>query len=288
MEEHLVGELECLQQRRCLVGYREQSVVGNDDLGVDLVLELNDSVLGLHGPAATLKAEWPCDHSDGQGSNCLGDLGHNRRRARTGSAALTCRDEDHVGAFEGLLDVAAVFLGCLTSKFRVGTCTQAFGQLTSDVQLHVGIAHEERLCIGVDRDELHAAQASIDHPVDGVYPATTDADDLDYGQIVLWIAHHRCLLISGHPSGSACERPSPLSYPQVDLEGMKVPTSFSGWETTGSSRQTSTRRETRSHDQQRASSRTRTGLWWIDTSIVTRHASTTHVRTVARDLISSR
>jgi hypothetical protein len=62
-------------------------------------------------------------------------------------------------------------------------------ELPADVQLDVGVAHEQRLSVGVDRDELHALEADVDHAVDGVDAAATDADDLDDGQVVLRCSH---------------------------------------------------------------------------------------------------
>ena len=47
----------------------------------------------------------------------------------------------------------------------------------------VGVGHQERLGVGVHGDELDAAQARVDHAVDGVGAAAADADDLDDGEI---------------------------------------------------------------------------------------------------------
>ena len=54
----------------------------------------------------------------------------------------------------------------------------------ADVDLHVGVAHHERLRVGVHRDELDAGEARVDHPVDGVRAAAADADDLDHCEVV--------------------------------------------------------------------------------------------------------
>jgi hypothetical protein len=53
----------------------------------------------------------------------------------------------------------------------------------TDVQLDVGVAHRERLGVGVAGDELHPAQAGVDHAVDRIGTAAADADDLDDCQI---------------------------------------------------------------------------------------------------------
>ena len=64
-----------------------------------------------------------------------------------------------------------------------------------DVELYVGFAHQKRLGVGVDRHELDALQACVDHAVDGIDPGTADADDLDDGDEALaWRAHPRSIL----------------------------------------------------------------------------------------------
>ena len=63
-------------------------------------------------------------------------------------------------------------------------------ELAADVELDVGVAHQQRLRVGVDGDELDALEALLDHPVDGVDAATADTHDLDDGQIVVRGGHH--------------------------------------------------------------------------------------------------
>ena len=88
-----------------------------------------------------------------------------------------------------LLDVVRVVLGGLAADLRVGAGAEAAGELATDVELHVGVAHEQRLRVGVDGDELHALEADLDHPVDGVDAAAADADDLDDREVVLGCRH---------------------------------------------------------------------------------------------------
>ncbi len=73
----------------------------------------------------------------------------------------------------------------------VAAGAEAPGQLAPDVQLHVGVAHQQGLGVGVDGDELDALQAGVDHPVDRIDAAAADADDLDDGYVVLGWAGHR-------------------------------------------------------------------------------------------------
>ena len=98
----------------------------------------------------------------------LGDLGDDGRGAGAGAAALAGGDEDHVGALEHLFDLVAVLLGGLAADLGVAAGAEAPGELATDVELDVGVAHQQRLGVGVDGDELDALQPGVDHAVDGV------------------------------------------------------------------------------------------------------------------------
>ena len=111
------------------------------------------------------------------------------RATGAGAATLTRGDEDHVGPLEDLLDLLGVVLGGLLADLGVGARTEAAGELAADVELDVGVAHQQRLRVGVDGDELDALEPDLDHPVDGIDTASTDADDLDNGQVVLRCCH---------------------------------------------------------------------------------------------------
>src|SRR5215212_9684374 len=66
LEQDLVGELEGVQHRGGALGHLEQAVVGDDDEGVDFLLEALDALVGLGRAALALEGERPGDHADGQ------------------------------------------------------------------------------------------------------------------------------------------------------------------------------------------------------------------------------
>ena len=169
----------------------EQAVVRHDDEGVDLFLQARDALLGLRLAALALEAERLGDDTDGERADRLRDARDDGRAAGAGATALARGDEDHVGARERLLDLLGVVLGGATADLGVGTRAEAAGEVAADVELDVGVAHQQRLGVGVDRDELDAAQAEFDHAVDGVDAAAADADDLDDGEVVLVCRHVR-------------------------------------------------------------------------------------------------
>src|SRR5439155_10337737 len=111
------------------------------------------------------------------------DLGDDRRAARSRAAALAGRHEDHVRALESLLQLVATLLGGLDPDARIGAGAEPSGRARADVDLHVGLDHEERLRVRVHGDELDAGHTGLDHPADGVRPTAADADDLDHREV---------------------------------------------------------------------------------------------------------
>ena len=168
-----------------MVDHLEQLVVRDGDEGVDLLAEVRDPLVGLGRAPLPLEREGPGHDADGQRAESPGDPSHHGSTARPRTATLTGGDEHHVGALESVLDVLGVVLGRLPTLVRVGTGAEAAGQVPADVELDVRVAHQQRLGVGVDRDELDPPQALLDHPVDRVDSASADADDLDDGQVVL-------------------------------------------------------------------------------------------------------
>ena len=92
----------------------------------------------------------------------------------------------------------AMFLGSAFTDIGVAPGPEPAGQLPSDIELDVRIAHQQSLRIGVDRDELHSSKTGVDHPVDRIAASASDADNLDHGQIILWCGHPDSF-VSGSP-----------------------------------------------------------------------------------------
>ena len=136
------------------------------------------------GALRALELERAGDDAHGERADLvLGDLRDHGRGAGAGAAALAGGDEHHVRALERLLDVVARLGRRALPDLRVRARAEALREVVADVQLDVGIGHLERLGIRVAGDELHAGEAGVDHPVDGVGSAAADADDLDHREI---------------------------------------------------------------------------------------------------------
>src|SRR5262249_25017927 len=157
---------------------------------VDVVAQALDALGGLLGPLGPLELERSRDHADGERADLiLRDLGDDRGGPGAGAAALARGDEDHVRALERFLDVVARLRRRALPDVRVGTGAEPLGELVADVQLDVGVAHRERLRVGVDRDELDSAQPCVDHAVDRIGSAAADSDDFDDREVAASAFH---------------------------------------------------------------------------------------------------
>jgi hypothetical protein len=188
-QQHLVRGLEGVEHGGAGCGDGQQPVVRDDDEGVDLLAQRGDALLGLGGAAAALEREGAGDHADGERAEGPGDPGDHGRAAGAGAAALAGGHEHHVRALDDLLDLLRVVLGGLLAHLGVGPGAQTARQFAADVQLDVGVAHQQRLRVGVDRDELDTLESDLDHPVDRVDAAAADAHDFDDGEVVLGCTH---------------------------------------------------------------------------------------------------
>ena len=150
----------------------------------------------MHRALAPLERERTGDDTNGQCTCFAGELGNHGGRTRTGAATFAGSNEHHVGALHHFFDLFLVCFSRLATNFRVAAGTKATSQIATDIKLDISVAHQKRLCVGVDRNELNALQAGIDHAVDSIHAAAADTDDLDHGEIVLWSTSHQRIPLS--------------------------------------------------------------------------------------------
>ncbi len=191
LPEDVVDHAEGLRHRRRRLDDLKQPLVLDDDERVDLLAEVLHALLGLPGAHSPLEGERARDDADGQRAELTRDLGDDGRAAGSGPAALAGRDEDHVCALERLLQLVAALLGGGGADAGVCARTEPAGRLGADMDLHVGLGHQERLRVRVHGDELDARHAGLDHPRHRVRAAASDADDLDNGEVAPGLVAHR-------------------------------------------------------------------------------------------------
>ena len=184
--QHVVGALEGIFQGGVLVHHLEELLVEHHDQRIHLADQVLNALVGHALLAAAFVVEGLGDHAHRQDAEFLGDLGDHRRSAGTGALAHAGGDEHHVGAFQGSADVATLGLGRSPARLGIGT-----GAQTGITQLDgaAGQRTGQRLAVGVHGDELDALHATVDHVVDGIATATTDAHHLDDGAIDICFQH---------------------------------------------------------------------------------------------------
>src|SRR5439155_7038668 len=104
-----------------------------------------------------------------------------------------------VRALQYFFDLGPVLLRGPCSHLGVGAGAEAPRCLPADVELDVGLGHQENLGVRVHGDEFDALETGFDHPVDGVHAAAPNAHHLDNGEVVLRSLHNP-LLRPGHLS----------------------------------------------------------------------------------------
>ena len=97
---------------------------------------LADAGFGRLRAARAFEGEGAGDHANGQRADFLGDLRHDGRSAGAGAAAHAGGDEDHVAAFEHLVQLFRRFLGCFAADLGVAAGAQAAGDFIANA--HAG------------------------------------------------------------------------------------------------------------------------------------------------------
>jgi hypothetical protein len=119
------------------------------------------------------------DDRNRQRAELAGEARDDRRCARARAAAESGRDEHHIRAAERLNEAVGIFERRFAPDIRVGAGAEPLGQLRADLNLDWRGVVLQRLPIGIGDDELDAFESHERHAVDGVAPASADADDLD-------------------------------------------------------------------------------------------------------------
>ncbi|CCX42539.1 putative uncharacterized protein [Clostridium sp. CAG:1024] len=192
LAEHVVCNAERIRQART-ADEVDQLVIRDRDEGVHDGLERCDADLGVAHTHLTFKCEGLCHDADGQYAEFLGALCDDGSGARAGAAAHTGGDERHVRVGQHLHDLLAALLGSLAADFRIRACAEAARQLLADLDLCLSLAEVQRLLVGVDRNELYAAQTVLYHAIDRIAARSADADHLDLGEccVFVYLFKHR-------------------------------------------------------------------------------------------------
>ena len=184
LTQHVVCDVECVQEGDFLVGDILQAFVRDDDERVHGVAEHFDALFRLIHPALAFKLERFGDNADGQNAELTRDFRNDRRTAGTRAAAHAGGDEDHVGILDQLDDVVFVFFDGFLALFRVCAAALAARDAFADLK-HLAGCFQKLLFIGVDGDEFDALQVAGNHAIDRVVAAPADADHFNIDNCIV-------------------------------------------------------------------------------------------------------
>ena len=122
---------------------------------------------------------------DRQDSHLLRELRDDGRGARARAAAQARRDEQHVGAFDDLLDAVAIFHRGLPADLGIRAGAEPLRDVAADLQARLDLGALQRLRVGVRADEIHAFDARADHVRDRVAAAAADPEHFDDSRLAV-------------------------------------------------------------------------------------------------------
>ena len=114
----------------------------------------------------------------------------NRSSSGSGSAAHTAGNEYHIGTLHHLFDILCALLGCLLAYFRLCSCAQSLGQLLTDLDGGRSLTELKCLLIGIDSDELYAADGLVNHSIYSIIACSADTDDDNLSSRLSFICHN--------------------------------------------------------------------------------------------------
>jgi len=177
--QHLIGEDKGLGQFEIAHVQAEQPIIGDDDLGINL---LNERLKALRRDARLARALKPKgfgDNTDGEDAHALGDTRDHRSGACTRAAAKRRGDKDHVRVLKQGLYLRGSGLRGLLAQGHIASGAQPMGNGLTDLQTHRSARTLEFFERRVDGDKVDTHNAGLDHPLDGIGTPAANTDHLD-------------------------------------------------------------------------------------------------------------
>ena len=184
LAQHVVGLAERVEDARAALDHREQLLVGDHDQRVHHLAQAVDPLLRLARRCEPSKANGRVTTP-----TVSAPISFLAISAITGAAPVPVPPPSPAVTNTMSAPLSASLMSSRVSAAApwpicgLAPAPRPFVSGGADVQLEVGVRHLQRLGVGVGRDELHAGQPGVDHPVHGVGAAAADADDFDHCEI---------------------------------------------------------------------------------------------------------
>ena len=180
-----VGQSEGLGDGGLAVDHLEQVLVGDDQQGIQMALQvLQTRFRHPHAPRA-LEGEGLGHDADGEQPRLAGGAGDHRGAAGAGAPAHAGGDEDQVEVLQGVEHLLQHFLRRLAPDLGLGAGAEAAGGVAPELDAVLAGRGLERLGVGVGDDEGDPLEAGLHHVADRVAAGPADAQHGDPRQIAV-------------------------------------------------------------------------------------------------------
>src|SRR5258705_13431906 len=125
MKKHFICLLERVLEGDSFADYGKESLVRDDDHGVDVLPHLGDSELGLAHALAAFEQERLGDDSDCQGTSCTSELAQDGGGTRSSPATHAAGNEHQIGVVHGAGDFFPALVNGLLPDLRPRTSAKA-------------------------------------------------------------------------------------------------------------------------------------------------------------------
>ena len=195
--KHVIYRLERVSHAELCVGYLLDSLVRDNDEGVNVLSHLCNALESLVHLSLTFKRERLGDNANSQLAHFLRDGSNYRSRARTGAAAHSGSDKHHGLALHYVLEIVAVLLRRILTYRRVIASALTSGALLADLNTahSASVFGAERLDISVGNNVVNSGHIPLDHVADCVSAAAADADDHYFGLVLEIVVHHELIIV---------------------------------------------------------------------------------------------
>ena len=139
LTQYIVSLQEGLLYRSSSIHGFQKILVGNNDKGINLLVELSDSFFRIVNSNTTFKLKRLCYYAHRQGSQLLGNPCYNGSCTSTSTSTHSSSYKHHVGTLQCILDKILAFMGCSLSNRRLTTSTKSTSNLGTDTNGSVGL-----------------------------------------------------------------------------------------------------------------------------------------------------
>jgi hypothetical protein len=179
LSQNIVGDSERIVECGLLLNHSEKLFVRDGNDRVDLTGQTDNAFVSKSLSLRTFKSEGSGNYGDRQRAHFLSDISDDLSSTCSGATAHTCGDEDHVCTFENFANVALALFGGVASNLRVSTGAKSSGEVNTQLDLLLRWRQIQHLDVGIHRNEFNTLDATLNHALDGVTSASTNANYLN-------------------------------------------------------------------------------------------------------------